>query len=290
MEWLSILLLAALAMCIYKIWAANNKKSANEREFVEDHDAQTARLKQEHQEQLRAAHAERDLEKRANGSLRHENSTLAAAANRRGREQREIERQRREIYDLKEELSDATYDRSTVETASIVKEQWTSISDTLAKAGFVAKTPNDLARSIESLLELRDSAAASPNQAALDKKELANEKAAKEAAQRKLRKAEDTIRQKDSTIATLNEQKDAEIAALRADLKKTEMNGPTTSSLQQELSQTKAALAEAQKKINFLQTEGDALLEKHESIMTEGRALHEKHESLKTEGQALYEN
>jgi len=179
MEWLSILLAAALAMCMYKIWSANNKKSANEQKFVEDHEARTEK---KYGEQMRAAQDESDRKTRVIGSLRHENSTLAAAVNRRGREQREIERQRREIDDLNDKLSDATYDRSTVETASIVKEQWTSISDTLAEAGFVAKTPKELARSIERLLELRNSAEASYNQAGLDKNELAIEKAAKEAA------------------------------------------------------------------------------------------------------------
>lgn len=76
------------------------------------------------------------------------------------------------------QLREATYAACTVESAHHVKEQWNSISGTLAKAGFVAKTPGDLGRSIEKLLKFREQAVASPNKALLDKTVLASEKAA----------------------------------------------------------------------------------------------------------------
>jgi predicted nucleic acid-binding Zn-ribbon protein len=181
-----LILLIIVFACVYTTWATNSDRAANEREFVESWEAKTSKQERKHQEQLKAAHDERDSLERVNGSLRHEISTRknlqAPLVTKSGRQEREIERQRREIHNLREALEDATYSRSTVENADYVKEQWNSISGTLAKAGFVAKTPTDLARSIEKLLELRDSAVAPPNQASLDKKELAKEKAANEAA------------------------------------------------------------------------------------------------------------
>lgn len=181
-----IILIIIVLACVYNTRATNSNRAANEREFVESWEAKTSKQERTHQDQLRAAQAESDSKERVIGSLRHEISTReniqAPLLTKSGRQQREIERQRREIDNLKEALEDATFARSTVENAAYVKEQWSSISGTLAKAGFVAKTPKDLARSIEKLLELRDSAVAPSNQVSLDKKELANEKAAKEAA------------------------------------------------------------------------------------------------------------
>ena len=90
-----------------------------------------------------------------------------------------------EKQDLKKRLQKAeelAHSNDVVQTAHVVKEQWQSISKTLARAGFVAKNPKDLASSIEKLQKLRELPVASPDQASLTQQELAGEKAAKEAA------------------------------------------------------------------------------------------------------------
>jgi hypothetical protein len=112
-------------------------------------------------------------------------------------------------------------------------------------------------------------------------KQLKSAQEATTEAESKLRNAKNTIRHKDREIAALNKQKDAEIAALRADLKKIEMSEATTStSLQQELSQTKAELADAKKTIEYFGIEGQELWESNKSLMTQGQALLEMYNEL----------
>jgi chromosome segregation ATPase len=162
----------------YRALATSDQRAADEEQYRKFCQAENVKQEKFYQTQLKALQAKYDSEKRVNGSLRHEKSTLEnihePLVTKSGRQQREID-------NLTGALEEATYDRSTVENANYVKEQWNLISGTLAKAGFVAKTLTDLARSIKKLLELRDPAVAPSDQAALDKKELAKENAAKEA-------------------------------------------------------------------------------------------------------------
>ena len=284
------------------------------------------------------------------GTKRAPLKTVQALITKSDRYQRDSEYHRRANVSLRSELRDAQESTSNVQNARRLIQQWDTFSDTLSKVGFVAETPTDLGRSIEKLVELRDSAAASSSQATLDKQELATEKAAREAAvakaealstslekaqidarlleiqledmkadaeanselnnhhheclgheaaaelqeqlkkareatmtaEGKLRTMKDNVHIKKCEITALYKEKNAEIAALRAELEKVaKMNGAEAStSLQQELSQTKFELATAQEAVELLATEGRAML-------VEGQTLMDKYNVLSADFDAL---
>ena len=190
MESLSLLLLLlllttiTLAARLYRAQASSHEKAAEEEQRRKSCQAQAAEQANSHRAQIRALQAQSESEKRANGALRYEKSTvedrLTALITKSDRHQRDSEYQRRAGQALRDQMRVAQESTTDVQNARRIIAQWDSFSDTLKEVGFVAKTPTDLGRSIEKLLGLRDSAAASSNQAALNKRELASEKAAKE--------------------------------------------------------------------------------------------------------------
>ena len=202
-----------LAPRLYRAPASSHEKAAEEEQLRKSCQAQAAKQAESDRAQIKALQANYNSEKRANGSLRREMSTLErtheALVIKSARHRNESDRHRNEINDLRKKLSAATFSASTVENASLVKEQWNSVSGTLAKAGFVAKDPQDLARSIEKLQELQDSAVELSKRAALDKQELAREKAAKEAAQEEVTGLKRDVRILEIDIADLKATADA---------------------------------------------------------------------------------
>ncbi|GAB7322722.1 hypothetical protein MBLNU13_g03614t1 [Cladosporium sp. NU13] len=192
MESLSLLLILlliltiALAARLYRAQASSHEKAAEEEQLRKSCQAQAADQAKSHRAQIKTLQTHSESEKRANGALRYEKSAvedrLTALITKSDRYQRDSEYHRRANKALRDQLQTAQESTTNVQNARRIIQQWDSFSDTMKKVGFVANTPTDLGRSIEKLQQLRDSAATSSNQAALDKRELDSEKAAKEAA------------------------------------------------------------------------------------------------------------